>query len=296
VIDEINSLKKEKNAVILVHNYQRPEIYEVADFIGDSLELARSATKLSGIDKIIFCGVDFMAESAAILNPDKKVYLPSINARCPMAAMVDHYNLKKLQEKHPNAATVCYINTSAEVKALSDICCTSSNAIKIVQSLPHDEIIFVPDRNLANYVAIQVPNKRIIPWDGYCYVHQRFDAEEVKLAKKLNPQSKVIAHPECPLEVINESDYVCSTSQMIEYARKDDSNSFIVLTEIGMTERLKREVPNKEFLTTPRTCTQMKKNTLELIRDSLLKEKYLITVPEDIAEKARISLERMLSL
>jgi quinolinate synthase len=295
LIKEINELKKEKNAVILVHNYQKPEIYDVADFLGDSLELAKSAVGLKGIERIIFCGVDFMAESAAILNPDKKVYLPAINACCPMAGMVDSEQLEELQLQHPNAATVCYINTSAEVKALSDICCTSSNAVRIVESLSEEEIIFVPDKNLATYVSSQVPGKSIIPWEGYCYVHQRFNLSEVSLAKKLHPESEIIAHPECPLEVIDFSDHVCSTSGMIDYAKSSSANSFIILTEIGMTERLKIEVPNKEFLTPMKICTQMKRNSLELIRDSLLEERYRITVPEDIAVKARLSLERMLT-
>ncbi|MCD4693188.1 MAG: quinolinate synthase NadA [Calditrichales bacterium] len=294
LIKEINLLKKEKEAVILVHNYQWPEIYEVADFIGDSFELARKASALKKIKRIIFCGVDFMAESAAILNPDKEVYLPAKDACCPMAAMVDVQGLRELQNRFPKAATVCYVNTSAEVKAISDICCTSSNAVKIVKSLPQDEIIFVPDKNLALYVAGQIPEKKIIPWEGFCYVHQRFTIQEVKQAKENYPDAEVIAHPECTPEVIELADHVCSTGQMIDYARKSKAYIFIVLTEVGMTERLKKEVPQKTFLTPVKTCIQMKRNSLELVRDSLQLQQHRIIVPENISRKAKIALERML--
>jgi quinolinate synthase len=282
--------------VILVHNYQKPEIYEVADFIGDSLELARAASMLKGVKRIIFCGVDFMAESAAILNPDKEVFLPAREARCPMAAMIDAKSLQRLQSLFPKATTVCYINTSAEVKAASDICCTSSNAVKIVKSIENDEIIFVPDKNLASYVASQIPEKKIIPWEGYCYVHQRFTPKEVKQAKENYPDAVVIAHPECIPEVIELADHVCSTSQMISYVRKSKANTFIILTEIGMVERLKKEFPEKTFLTPVKTCIQMKKNSLELVRDSLLLKQHKIVVPEKVRQRARMALEKMLML
>jgi quinolinate synthase len=296
LIAEINRLKKKSEAIILVHNYQRPEIYEVADFVGDSFELAKKASSLKNVKRIVFCGVDFMAESTAILNPDKEVYLPAQGARCPMAAMVDVASLNKLQAQFPKAVTVCYVNTNAEIKALSDVCCTSSNAVKIVKSLPRKEIIFVPDKNLALYVASQVPEKRIIPLEGYCYVHQQFTARDVREAKQNYPHAKIIAHPECVLDVIKLADAVCSTSQMIDYAEKSEAGEFIVLTEVGMTERLKKEVSNKIFLTPPRICLHMKKNSLELIRDSLLFKQYLITVPDKVAEKARAALERMLEI
>lgn len=296
LLQEIVNLKKENKAVILVHNYQKPEIYEVADFIGDSLELARAASMLKGVKRIIFCGVDFMAESAAILNPDKEVFLPAREARCPMAAMIDAKSLRGLQSLFPKATTVCYINTSAEVKAASDICCTSSNAVKIVKSIENDEIIFVPDKNLASYVASQIPEKKIIPWEGYCYVHQRFTPKEVKRAKENYPDAVVIAHPECIPEVIELADHVCSTSQMISYARKSKANTFIILTEIGMVERLKREFPEKTFLTPVKTCIQMKKNSLELVRDSLLLKQHKIVVPEKVRQRARMALEKMLML
>lgn len=296
LLQEIVNLKKENKAVILVHNYQKPEIYEVADFIGDSLELARAASMLKGVKRIIFCGVDFMAESAAILNPDKEVFLPAREARCPMAAMIDAESLQRLQSLFPKATTVCYINTSAEVKAASDICCTSSNAVKIVKSIENDEIIFVPDKNLASYVASQIPEKKIIPWEGYCYVHQRFTPKEVKRAKENYPDAVVIAHPECIPEVIELADHVCSTSQMISYVRKSKANTFIILTEIGMVERLKKEFPEKTFLTPVKTCIQMKKNSLELVRDSLLLKQHKIVVPEKVRQRARMALEKMLML
>jgi quinolinate synthase len=296
LIEEITRLKEENEAVILVHNYQRPEIYQVADFIGDSLGLARKASTLQSAKRIIFCGVDFMAESAAILNPDKEVYLPARDARCPMAAMVDVEGLKELQARFPEAATVCYVNTGAEIKAISDVCCTSSNAVRVVESLPQDEIIFVPDRNLALNVASQLPEKRIIPWNGFCYVHQRFSVPEVRQAKESYPDAAVIAHPECVPEVAAMADYVCSTSQMIGYAQKSQARVFIVLTEVGMTERLTKQVPAKTFLTPIKTCIQMKRNSLELIRDSLLLRQHRVVVPEEISQKARTALEKMLTV
>lgn len=218
LINEINRLKKEKGAIILVHNYQRPEIYKVADFMGDSYGLSIEASKAKA-RMIIFCGVHFMAESASILNPGKKVILPAIDAGCPMADMVKAEDLRELKKKHPDAVVVCYINTSAEIKAESDIVCTSNNAVKIVNSFPHKRIIFVPDKNLADYAAGYTDNE-IIPWDGFCYVHTKFSPEELAKSKKLRKDAKVIAHPECPTEVRALADHICSTSGMIEYAKK----------------------------------------------------------------------------
>ncbi len=296
LIGDINQLKKEKEAVILVHNYQRPEIYEVADYIGDSFGLAKKASELKDVKRIIFCGVDFMAESAAILSPDKEVYLPTLQANCPMAAMVDSKSLKQLQEQHPDAATVCYVNTSADIKAMSYVCCTSSNAEKIIKALPQKDIIFVPDKNLAMNTAKQLPEKNIIPWNGHCYVHQRFTVDEMKKSKENYPDAEIIAHPECPPEVAELADCLCSTSQMIDYARNSKADTFIVFTEVGMTERLKKEVPEKQFLTPVKTCLQMKKNSLTLIKKSLTEERYRITVPDEISQKAKLALERMLKL
>lgn len=295
LIRKIQELKKKKKAVILVHNYQLPEIYKVADFLGDSLELSRAAAKTKA-KIIVFCGVDFMAESAKILNPDKKVLLPVLQAKCPMAGQVSAEGLKELKKKHPEAATVCYINTSAETKAICDICCTSANAVKVVNSLPNKKIIFVPDKNLADYVK-RYTEKEIISWPGFCYVHHQFLADEVKEAKKVFPNAETIAHPECPPEVIDLADYVCSTSQMIERARESPAKEFIILTEMGMLERLKQEVPDKKFYTPQaKVCLQQKKNRLETVRDSLLFGKYEINIAEEIRIKAKKALDKMLSI
>jgi quinolinate synthase len=295
LIRQINELKKKKNAVILVHNYQRPEIYEVADYIGDSLELAGAAAKTKA-KIIVFCGVDFMAESAKILNPAKKVLLPALDARCPMAGMVDIAKLKEMQIKYPKTATVSYINTTAETKAYSDICVTSANAVKVVKSLSNKEIIFLPDKNLALYVQSQVPNKKIIPWEGYCYVHSRILAAQVKQAIKLHKKSMVLVHPECPPEVIKLADKVCSTSQMIYEAQKSRNKEFIIVTEGGMVNRLRKEAPDKIFYSIGGFCLQMKKNYLEKVYDCLKHEKNIIKVPEKIRIKAKKTLDKMLKI
>lgn len=295
LVKEIRELKKEKNAVILVHNYQRPEIYEVADFIGDSLELSQKAAQTKA-DIIVFCGVDFMAESGTILNPDKKVLLPTLEAKCPMAAMVNAQSLSQFKKQYPEAAVVCYINTSAEVKAVSDICCTSANAIKVVNSLPQKKIIFVPDKNLARYVSLYT-DKEIIPWDGFCYVHQQFSAKSIKRAKKQHPHAQVIVHPECLPEVIKLADRVCSTSQMLKYAKESQAKEFIICTEIGLILRLRKEIPGKKFWPGSRKiCKEMKENSLELVKESLLLERYEIRVPEKIRLKAKETLDKMLKL
>ena len=294
LINKINKLKKEKNAVILVHNYQRPEIYNVADFIGDSLELSREAAKTDA-DTIVFCGVDFMAESAKILNPDKKVLIPVREAECPMAGMVTKKDLLNLKKQYPNAAVVSYVNTRAETKAESDVCCTSANAVDVVNSLPQKEIIFVPDENLANYVQSKT-DKKIIPWKGFCYVHAKITADQVKEAKKLHPDAKVLVHPECKMEVIELADYVCSTSQMLYRAKQDPSKEFIIVTEQGMVERLKLEMPDKKFYMIVATCIQMKKNTLEKVLKCLKEEIYPINLDEEIMKKARKALEKMLDV
>lgn len=292
LISRIRALKREKNAIILAHNYQRPEIYEVADFIGDSLGLCLQARETDA-DMIVFCGVHFMAESAAILNPHKKVIVPNIDAGCAMADMVTAINLVKFKEKHPDAAVVTYVNSSAEVKAVSDICCTSSNAVKVVKSMPQKKIIFVPDRNLAAYVASQVPEKEIIPWQGYCPMHHYVDKEFLDEAKKEHPNAKIIAHPESREEVLKEADYVTSTSGMIQKAKEDPAKEFFVLTECGMTERLHREVPGKKFYGLCNMCFDMKKNTLESVLEALIKEKPVVEVEEKIASKARVAFDRM---
>jgi len=295
LIDEINKLKKEKNAVILVHNYQRPEIYEVADYIGDSYGLSVEASKTNA-KMIIFCGVHFMAETAYILNPTKKVILPAIDAGCPMADMVTAEDLKEFKKKHPDAAVVSYMNTTAETKAESDVVCTSSNAVKVVKSLPNKKIIFVPDKNLASYVA-QHTDKEVIPWDGYCYVHAKFSYKELEKAKKILEDAKVIAHPECPKEFRALADHICSTSGMVDYAKNSEAKKFIIGTEIGMIEMLKRKCPEKKFYTSQqRVCFNMKKNNLELVLEALKEEEPVITVPEEIRVKAKKALDKMLEV
>ena len=290
LVHQINKLKKEKNAIILVHNYQRPEIYGVADFIGDSFGLSVEASKTNA-RMIIFCGVHFMAESASILNPDKKVILPAIDAGCPMADAVKVEDLRE-KKKGLDVVVVSYINTTAEVKAESDIICTSSNAVKVVNSLTEKRVLFVPDKNLASYVA-EKTDKEIIPWDGFCYVHNKFSHEELGRAKKLRKHAKVIAHPECTSEVRRLADYICSTSGMVDYAKNSDAKEFIIATEIGMIEMLKLQVPGKTFYTAPpgNTCVNMKKNTLDLVLAALENEApVVITVPEEDQTQGQKSL------
>jgi quinolinate synthase len=294
LISKINKLKKEKNAIILVHNYQRPEIYRVADFIGDSLELSKEAAKTDA-DIIVFCGVDFMAESAKILNPDKKVLIPVKGAECPMAGMVNRKELLNLKKQYSDAAVVSYVNTSAETKAESDICCTSTNCVDVVNSLPQKEIIFVPDENLANYVQTKT-DKKIIPWKGFCYVHAKITADQVKEAKNLHPNAKVLVHPECRMDVIELADDVCSTSQMLYRAKEDEAKEFIIITEHGLVERLNMELPEKKFYSIVATCIQQKKNTLPAVLRSLQKEIYPVNIDKKIIKKARIALDRMLTV
>ncbi len=294
LIDKINQLKKEKKAVILVHNYQRKEIYEIADFLGDSLELAKKAVNTDA-EIIVFCGVDFMAEAAKVLNPEKLVLIPDTLANCPMANMITTEKVEKIKQEHPNAAVVSYINTTAEIKAISDICCTSANSVIVVNSLEQDEIIFTPDKNLAAYTQTKT-DKKIIPVEGYCYVHDKISSEEVKKAKELYPTAKVIAHPECRMEILNLADAICSTSQMITYAKKSDNKEFIVVTECGMSNVLKKLIPEKTFYPLGGTCIQMKKITLNKVYDCLKNETNPIEVNKEIAKKAKLALKRMLDV
>ena len=294
LIEKINNLKKEKNAVILVHNYQRPEIYEIADFMGDSLELARKATK-TGAKIIVFCGVDFMAESAKILNPDKLVLHPSKLSICPMAQMVTKEQVLEMKKSHPEAVVVSYVNTTDEVKAVSDICCTSANAVKVVNSLKENEIIFTPDKNLAAYVQTKT-DKKIIPVNGYCYVHDKITAEAVKKAKENYPYAEVMVHPECRMEVIKLADSVCSTSQMIKYAKESPAKEFIAVTECGMVNALKKEFPDKIFYSIGGTCIQMKKITLDKVYDCLLNKTNKIEIDKEIMDKSRKALQKMLDI
>ncbi|WP_406660724.1 quinolinate synthase NadA [Methanolobus sp. ZRKC3] len=296
IIDKINDLKKKRNAVILAHNYERGEIQDIADFTGDSLGLSQQAIEQEA-DVIVFCGVHFMAESAAILSPEKTVLLPEIYAGCPMASMVTADALRTEKKKYPNAAVVCYVNSTAEVKAESDICCTSANAVEVVNSLEEQEILFVPDKNLADYVS-RFTTKTIIPWEGYCPTHNQILPEDIIKAKKEHPNAEVLAHPECRREVLDISDKVFSTTGMISYARESDSTEFIIATENGMMHRLRKENPDKSFYMASEfaVCPEMKAINLQTLLQSLEFMQYKITVPDDIQVKARHSLERMLKV
>jgi len=293
---EVEVLKKERKAVILAHYYQRPEVQDIADFVGDSLQLSQEAAKTDA-EVIVFCGVHFMAESAAILSPDKIVLLPELNAGCPMADMVDAEGLRAYKKRVPGVQVVCYVNTSAEVKAESDICCTSSNAVKVVQSLKGKDILFVPDENLGRYAA-QILDRPLQFWPGYCKTHDRLSKEDILKAKKEHPLAKVIAHPECRAEVCQEADYVGSTAGLISYAQNSEDKEIIVGTESGILHRLHQLCPDKEFyLASERlVCPNMKSTTLEKVRDALSTLSPRITVKEEIRVRAKEALDRMLAL
>ncbi|PKK81587.1 MAG: quinolinate synthase [Thermoplasmata archaeon HGW-Thermoplasmata-2] len=297
IAEKIARLKKEKNAVILAHNYQRPEVQDVADFIGDSLALCFEAQKTDA-KVIIFCGVDFMAESAVVLNPGKIIVHPEPNARCPMAAMVDVEGLRAEKKKHPDAAIVAYVNTSAAVKAESDICCTSANAAKVIESLPQKKVIFVPDCNLAMYVKRFVKGKEIIAWPGYCEVHQnRIQKESVLALKRLHPNAEVVAHPECTPDVIDVADFVFSTEGMIKHATASKAKEFIIATEEGICYRMGKMMPEKKFYAVQgAVCVNMKKITIEKVLATLEKLEPRVTLPADVAEKARKPLEKMMKI
>lgn len=292
LIQLVKELKKQRNAVILVHNYQKPEMYRIGDFVGDSLGLAKEAAKTDA-DIILFCGVKFMAETAKILSPEKTVLLPTYDAGCSLADMATPEKLKEVIKMHPKAAVVSYVNTSADIKAMSDVCCTSMNAVKIVDSLPNEEIIFLPDRNLGRYVA-EKSKKRIILWDGYCFVHDKLNAKMLLDLKKKNPNAKIIAHPECKDEILKMADHVCGTGGMAKFANSNGTKDFIVITECGMTEKLREEVPNKNFYSFCNICPYMKSITMPLVVNSLVHKQHQITLPQDIIVKARKALDRML--
>lgn len=295
---KIRKLKKEKDAVIIVHNYQRDEIQDIADISGDSLALSRAAVKASA-KVIVFCGVDFMAESASILNPNKIVLLPVKEAGCPMADMVTIERLIEKKKEYPNAATVCYVNSSAEIKAESDICCTSSNAIQIVNSLKdYKDIIFIPDKNLGRYVQANIPDKRIILWEGFCPTHIRVSKEEVSRMKVRHPESLVLAHPECNPDVLSVSDHICSTAGMFKFAKASKAKSFIIATELGMLYGLKKANPDKDFYvpTERLVCPTMKLTTLGWVAHALESMEHQIKITGEIKEKAYESLMRMLKV
>ena len=293
---KILSLKKERDAIILAHNYQVATVQDIADLVGDSLELARAAESRE-CSAIVFCGVDFMAETAAILSPNKTVLLPAQDACCPMAEMVTADELVVLKSRYPDAAVVAYVNTMAEVKAVSDICCTSANAVKVVESLPNSQVIFVPDQNLASYVA-RYSKKEILPWEGYCIVHDRFTPEDVSRQKALHPDAEVLVHPECRPEVIDCADHVFSTSGIIRHACRSQAEEFIIGTEIGILHRIAKLCPEKHCfpLSPTAVCENMKKTSLEKVLVALERMEPRITVPSEIAKPARLAIERMLKI
>lgn len=299
LINEINKLKKQKNAIILTHCYQRLEIDEVSDFVGDSLYLSKMASKTNA-DIILVAGVYFMAQSAKLLSPNKKVLLPNMNSGCIMADMIDVENLKLFKNQHPNVPVVCYINSTAEVKALCDICCTSSNAVEVVKNLGEKEVLFVPDTYLGNYVQSKLPEVKITTFNGFCPTHLRIRVEDVELARKNYPNAIILAHPECHKEVTKLVDFVGSTKEIMEFSRKSDKRQFVIATEKGVVERLnrdsKKEGWEKEFILINENivCPNMKKNTLDNIYQTLLDEKNEITIDSDIAAKATKCIERML--
>ncbi len=294
---KVLKLKKERDAVIIVHNYQRDEIQDVADISGDSLALSRAAVNTKS-KAIVFCGVHFMAETASILNPDKIILLPVKEAGCPMADMVSVERLKAKKKEYPQAAVVCYVNSSAKVKAESDICCTSSNAIAIANSLPHKQIIFIPDKNLGRYVQSQLPDKEIILWEGFCPTHIRLQEEEVKEAKKEHPRAEFIAHPECQPDVLALADHICSTGGMFKYVKSSLAKEFIIGTECGMLYKLKKDNPDKNFyLPSPNlVCPTMKLTTLGWVMHSLETMETKVKVPDEISRLAKKSLDKMLQI
>lgn len=297
IVDKIIKLKKKKNAIILAHNYQPPEIQDIGDYVGDSLGLCQKAAETNA-DIIIFCGVWFMAESASLLNPDKMVILPEKQAGCPMADMVTFSGLKEQKEKHPLAKVVCYINTNAKVKALSDIACTSSNAEKIIASIPaNNEIIFIPDKYLGGYIADKTKRNMIL-WPGFCPVHKRILPEHIEKKKTQYPDAMVLVHPECSKEVIDLADMAGSTSQILKYCNKSDKKTFIIGTENGILHSLKKNNPDKLFIPSSdlAVCENMKKITLGKVLYSLESLSPVVTVNLDIREKALKPIEKMLEL
>ncbi|BCB96116.1 quinolinate synthase A [Dissulfurispira thermophila] len=320
IIEEILKLKEQRNAIILSHNYQRDEVQDIADFIGDSLELSRTAAEID-CDVIVFCGVHFMAESASILSPDKTVLLPELGAGCPMADMIQvssprkvwktfpgyetqptfvfphEFTLRDIKAKYPGVPVVAYVNTTAEVKAESDICCTSANVVKVIESLPDEKVICIPDRNLSMW-AQKNTKKQIIAWDGFCHVHDRITKKDVLKAREEYPKAVFMAHPECRLEVLELADYVTSTSGMLRFAKSSDAGEFIVGTEIGLMHRLKKENPDKIFypLRKDMICPNMKKTTLNSVLSALKEMRNVIKVSEDIRIPAKRALDRMLGI
>ena len=296
VADRIKEAKKKHNAVLIAHNYKIGEVQDVADFVGDSLELSRKAAQIES-DIIVFCGVHFMAETAAILSPEKTVLLPEKDAGCPMADMITASDMREWKKRYPGRKVVCYVNTTAEVKAECDVCCTSSNAVEVIESLDGDEILFAPDKNLAAYVARQT-NKKIIPWDGYCYVHNNIQVKDIEEKRHIYPDAEVWVHPECRPEVIDIADKVLSTGKMVKEAGETKKNQIILGTEAAMTYRLKKENPDKEFFPAKDLafCFNMKKIDLNKVLKSLEGLKYEVKVPPEVSQKALGSIKKMIQI
>ena len=295
LIEKINRLKKEKNAVILAHNYQTPEIYHgVADIAADSLALAVEAAKTSA-DIIVLCGVHFMAETAKLMSPEKKVLIPDMDAGCSLAASLTGEDVRLLKKKYPGVPVVSYVNTSADVKAETDVCCTSANAVKVVESLKTDKVIFLPDQHLANYVAKQTKVK-IISWKGSCIVHEQFSAKEIEDIRKANPGIKVIGHPECPSDVLDACDFAGSTGGMIDYVKKNQPKKVMLVTECSMSDNVQADNPNVEFIKPCNLCPYMKKINLQKILDCLENETNEIFIEEKMAKAARQSVQRMIEI
>jgi len=297
LVKEINNLKQKKNAIILTHCYQNIEIDTVSDFVGDSYYLSKKAAA-SDADIIVFAGVYFMAQSAKLLSPSKKVLLPNMKSGCLMADMIDSDKLKEFKSKHPNIPVVCYINSTAEVKALSDICCTSSNAVKVVKSLGVNKVLFVPDTYLGKFVESKLENVEVITYNGFCPTHLRIRVEDIENARKNYPNALILAHPECHKEVIKLVDFAGSTKEIMDYAKKSNNMQFIIATEIGVRDRLARDLKDKEFIliNDKITCQNMKMNTLDDIYNVLLNEDNEIKIDDNIAQKARMCIEKMLHI
>lgn len=297
IIDDINRLKKEKNAVILAHYYVRPEVQDIADYIGDSFYLSKVAAGLEE-QTIVFCGVSFMGESAKMLSPKKTVLMPDLSADCPMAHMADASTIQKMRDAYDDLAVVCYINSTAELKQYSDVCVTSANAVKIVKALPNKNIFFIPDRNLAHYIASLVPEKHFVYNEGFCPTHERMQVEEVLEEKKKHPQAQILSHPECREEILKVSDYIGSTSGIIKYATESEGKEYIICTEEGVLYKLQQNNPDKKFYfpeSIP-VCPNMKKNTLEKVLHVLETGENEVHVSEELRVNSVKPLEKMLEL
>ena len=299
-LEHIRTLKRERNAVLLAHNYQRPEIFEVADFTGDSLGLSLQAADVHDAEVIVFCGVHFMAETAKIVNPEKTVLLPNLAAGCSLAdtatAPAVAQRIAELKKLYPDLAVVTYVNTTADVKALSDVCCTSSNAVTVTRAVDSQNILFIPDQNLARHVALHIPEKNIIAWDGFCYVHHQITPDAIENMRRQVPGIKILVHPECREDVLKLADAALSTSGMIDYAKQSSAERFLAVTECGLSDMLQIAVPEKQFFRACKICRFMKAISLDDVEASLARMQFEITMPESVRIKAGRAIRRMFEL